>query len=257
MYSTYDGAKKRSYALHAALREAEVDVSLTSCQHALARGGGYQTWHHLRRVLANGTRRPAQLDGFLDRASLAMPTQAVGPTRRWVEVELDRLDPRDRDGGGDRWKRHWNAKEWEFVFASGVMHRATTALLRPGSGRGQRLREEMVCYLCMGPIEPDLDRATLRLTFKGRRSELFRETFKHPHFMREFARLTKAGILEWRAVAIADESGEGVLILSPPPPDLVRNHIRKCREVDAEYWRANADPPPAAARLRGADGATT
>jgi len=257
MYSTYAGAKRRSRALHAALREAEVDVNLTACQHALARGGGYQSWRHLVRALPDGTRRPAQLEGFLDRASLAMPTQAVGPTRRWVEVELERFDPRQRDVGSERWKRHWYAKEWEFVFGIGVMHRATTALLRPGSGRGQRLRQDMVCYLCMGPIDPELDRATLRLTFRGRRSELFRETFEHPHFIREFARLTGAGILEWRAATGADASDEGVLILNPPPPDLVRSHIRKCRELDAEHWRANADSTPAAPQLRGADCATT
>jgi len=257
MYSTYAGAKRRSHALHAALREAEVDVNLTSCQHALARGGGYQTWHHLRRVLADGARRPAQVDGFLERASLAMPTQALGPTRRWVEVELDRLDPRDGDAGSDRSRRHWYATEWEFVFAVGVMHRATTALLRPGSGRGQRLRQDMVCYLCMGPIDARLDRPTLRLTFEGRRSELFKETLKHPHFLREFARLNDAGILEWRAADGEPASDEGTLVLAPPPPELVRHHVRKCRELDAEYWRAFAEAPVAGTTLRTAAAATT
>lgn len=239
MFSTYGGAKKRAWTLHSTLLATEVDVTLSQCRHALARGAGYRDWEHLRRTLEGRLPRPANLEGFLERVALAMPTQAVGPTHRWVETELSFL--RDRERGEarstDRFFRDWYVKDSEAVFAIGVMHRATTPLLQPGSGRGQRLRLELVCQLCLGPAYATLDRETLTLAFHGKGEDIFGPRFAHPNFRREFDRLIAAGIFAW--TGSLTEGGK--LVLAPPSQEVVREHIRKCREFDAEHWRMDAE----------------
>jgi hypothetical protein len=238
MFSTYAGAKKRSRALHTTLTTVELEVTLTQCQYALARGAGYRDWQHLRRSLDGRPARPAPLDGFLERAALSMPAQAVGPTHRWVETELSSIKARERaEPPINREFREWYVKDFEVTMAIGVLHRSTTPLLCPGSGRGQRLRQELAVGLCLGSPHPVLDRKTFTLMFKGTVEELFGRHAAHPHFLREFDRLVNAGLFAWRA---APEGGID-LVLSPPPLTLVRDHIRKCRDLDAEHWRMDAE----------------
>ena len=157
MYTTYDGAKKRARVLQALLEEQEVEISLSTCQHAMARGGGYRDWEHLRRTYAAQATRHACLEGFLERAYLALPTQAVSPGRRWIEVELDLI--RDRAAGreeneeGRAFRDHY-ARDFDLVSAIGVIHRKVSLLVKLGSGKGQHLREDMVCGLCLRSILP-------------------------------------------------------------------------------------------------------
>ncbi|HWW26087.1 MAG TPA: hypothetical protein VNZ85_09375 [Caulobacter sp.] len=127
----------------------------------------------------------------------------------------------------------WYARVYEYAFAIGVLHRSRTSLLVPGSGAGQRLRQAIICELCTGPSKSRLDWKTFVLTFDGPIEDHLRDEVAHPHFERELARLYDAGILEWHAAS-------QTLRLNPPPLEVLRAHIAKCREHDAEYWRAAA-----------------
>ena len=234
MFSTYDGAKRRANTLAAVLDDAEIDVPLHICQRAIAQAGGYRDWDHLKRSLPIGVDRPANLTGFLRRLVQALPDQAVGPGYRWAEAELSQLkakasgrEPMDRE-----WL-DWFTRVSEYVFAIGVVHRTRTPLLMPGSGAGQRLRQDMVAGLCVGPAKPHFERETYVLTFQGALDEHMPKEAKHPNFDREFARLCAAGIFVW------DQNAK-ILRLNPPPLDLVRAHIATCRDLDAEYWREAA-----------------
>lgn len=92
MYATYEGAKRLARRFHKALRDAEVEVGLHDCLFAMARGGGYRDWRHLRQRLAGGRSERAGLDGFLERAILSLPPGAVGPATRWIDAELARFN---------------------------------------------------------------------------------------------------------------------------------------------------------------------
>ncbi|MDP1598730.1 hypothetical protein [Phenylobacterium sp.] len=234
MYSTYDGAKRRAQTVAAVLQGAELPTPLHVCQRALALAGGYRDWDHLRRTLAKGVSRQAQLDGFLRRLVFALPDQAVGPAYRWAETVLSDLEDRMRGKPtSDRETLDWYTRVYEFVSAIGVIHRSRTPLLTPGSGAGQRLRQDMVLGLCIGPAKPRFDPESYVLTFEGSLEELMPEDVGHRNFGREFERLCAAGIFEWNGEA-------QILRLNPPPVDQVRAHIAKCRGFDAEYWREAA-----------------
>lgn len=234
MYSTYDGAKRRAQTLATLLGEAEAATPLHLCQHALAQAGGYRDWDHLRRELIPGVDRPARLEGFLRRLALALPDHAVGPGYHWAEGVLWDLRERAKGMGGvDRRELDWFARVHEYVSAIGVIHRSRTPLLNPGSGAGQRLRQNIVAMLCLGPAKPSFDRETFVLIFEGSLAELMPLDLVHPNFAREFERLCAAGIFEWDPVA-------RILRLNPPPLDLVRAHIATCRDHAAEYWREAA-----------------
>ena len=230
MYSTYDGAKRRAKALASFLSEVELETPLHVCQRAVALAGGYRDWDHLRRVLKDGVCRPASLERFLDPLLRALPLEAVGPANRWAEGEISQLD--DKSRGREPMDREW--VEWhqrvdEYAKAIGIVHRAHTPLLRPGSGAGQKLRLNIVDGLCMGRDLPSFDRRTYVLTFEWCLEDLMPDEFGHPHFEREFIRLQRAGILEW-------DDKDQTLRLNPPPIELVRERIAKFRRLDAEYW---------------------
>lgn len=234
MYSTYDGAKRRAQTLAGVLDDAELPTPLHQCQRVIAVAGGYRDWDHLRRTLTNGASRPAELGGFLRRMVLALPEQAVGPAYRWAEATLSDLESRTRgETAPDRAFLDWYSRVFEYVNAIGVIHRSGTALLTPGSGTGQRLRQNMVAGICLGPAKPSFDRETFVLTFEGSLEALMPEEAGHKNFDREFGRLCAAGIFEWDAKA-------KVLRLNPPPLDRVRDHIAMCRKHHAEYWREAA-----------------
>jgi hypothetical protein len=239
MFSTYQGAKRCAHKLQAALRVLDVDVQLSICRHAIARGGGYRDWNHLHGALATGVRRPAPLDNFGPRAWLSLPEQAIAPAKRWLESQISLM--KERAAGVSpcipREDRDWHVYEFEYAFAMDVIHQSHTPLLRPGSGRGMRLRQSLVHKACMGFSRSRMDHRTLTLTVEGDAHEIFRTPAFHPHFTREFDRLLRAGIFEWSGCL----SRGGTLVVNPPSVELVRGHIEKCRRLNAEYWRMDAE----------------
>ncbi len=195
MYSTYDGAKKCAKDLKRLFENSGIIFPLHKCQGAVARGGGFRDWHELESCLI-GSARKIEPVAFRKRLLAAVPEPCRPPVLAWldrdpVEAILDPKTP-------PRWYRD----VYPYLMATAVVHRRS-ALLRPGSGEGQRLREALVVGLLLnihgGPrpvplLEPD----TLAFVFKGELTSLFRHDAEHPRFKVELETLTNAGVLDVR-----------------------------------------------------------
>jgi hypothetical protein len=136
-----------------------------------------------------------------------------------------------------------------YVMAATALHRSRTAILRPGSGVGQRLRENLVVGLLLNLHGgehpwPRLDPNTLALIFEGDLAVLFKADAAHPRFAEEFRRLQAAGILTW---------SEGRLQVMPPDVDALTAHVTVSRVGKAEHWMdSDSHPDEAADALRDA-----
>lgn len=233
MYATYEGAKRLARRLHYLLREAEVEIALHECMFAMARGGGYRDWGHLRGALARGQDRRAELGGFLERAILTLPEGAVAPATRWIDAQLARFDANLADASD--WRRAAaGAGISDFVYSIQIVHRAHTPLFRPGSGSGLRVRLSILSRFSQSMGGEVIDSQSLVMRLSGQLEALGFAYIDHPHFRREFARLSQAGILEW-------DPAENVLRLNPPPVELVRARVANRRADDAAYWREMAE----------------
>lgn len=233
MYATYEGAKRLARRLHHLLRAAEVEIALHECMFAMARGGGYRDWAHLRRTLAGGRDRRAELGGFLERAILSLPDGAVAPATRWIDAQLARFDA-DLAEASDWRQAAAGAGIWDFVYSIQIVHRAHTPLFRPGSGSGLRVRLSILSRFIQPMGGAIIDSQSLTMRLSGQPEALGFGYIDHPHFQREFARLSQAGILEWDPIG-------NVLRLNPPPVELVRARVANRRADDGAYWREMAE----------------
>ncbi len=233
MYATYEGAKRLARRFHHLLRDAEVEIALHECLFAMARGGGYRDWGHLQSTLASGRDRRAELSGFLERAILSLPEGAVAPATRWIDAQLARFDA-DLAEAGDWRQAAAGAGIWDFVYSIQIVHRAHTPFFRPGSGSGLRIRLSILSRFSQHMGGAIIDSESLVIRLSGQPDTLGFAYIDHPHFQREFARLSLAGILAWDPV-------ENALRLNPPPVELVRARVANRRADDAAYWREMAE----------------
>lgn len=216
MFATYDGAKKRAKQLKHLLNDSGFEFPLNKCQIAVAKAGGYRDWHDLETTRGGATApREVEPEVYNRRLIRALPDPCVPPVLAMLDGE--RRETATDEGTPPRWWRD----VFPYVFAIAVLHRSRTAILRPGSGPGQRLRENLVVGLLLnrhgGPsVLPMLNPESLALSFHGDLSSLFRDDVRHPRFEVELAALVEAGILELRP--------NGVRI-APPDPEDVRGHV--------------------------------
>lgn len=196
MYTSIPGAKKRATSLHAALQASGFVITHGRCLDAVARAGGYASWHELKRVASpDATRDPAAARRRL-LADLPKPCHAA--TRAWLDRE-----PAPPETGDPDMPARWYRDVAPYWMASMGLHRRHTPLVRRGSGVGQRLREDLVIGLLVnlhgGPSPtPWLEPQSLALVYRGDLRTLYRATMDHPNFETEFANLVKAGVLDWR-----------------------------------------------------------
>ena len=118
----------------------------------------------------------------------------------------------------------WYLHVFPFVMAVAALHRRRTALLRPGSGPGQKLRESLVVGLALNVhggdrAYPHLEPDTLALIFKGEPKAIFRSDAAHPRFAAELQALVEAGILDVRR--------EEVRVLSPDAEAVLGSYRRQ------------------------------
>lgn len=208
MYSTIKGAKSCAKTLKALFDESGLLYPLNRCQTAVARAGGFRDWHDLEASLATGD-RAVEPGAYRRRLLAALPHACRFPVRADWEGWRDD-DDLDSDG-----PPHWIRDVWPYHFNSGVLHRARTPLLRPGSGAGQRLRLEII-ETVMNSVRlgyPPLDPETLDFVYDSDLPSLFGDLIDHPHFPREFSRLLDAGVCAWTSTG---PDGTGILRIHPP-----------------------------------------
>jgi hypothetical protein len=241
MFSTYLGAKARAKDLRRRFDVSGLDYSLAKCQSALARAAGYPHWH----ALAAGLRaapKPLDKDRFGARLITVLPLACEPAAEAWL-----RGDPTPGADPGNRYSDAWLECVHPWTGSICAMHR-DTPLLRRGSGRGQRLRADIVLWPLLSSY-CRLDPETLATAFAGELNVILRRNVSHPQFHREFERLCTAGIIRW-----APKRGDfGTLTILPPPIDDVVDHRRMCDRHLAEYWaevaaahvrEERAGPPP-------------
>lgn len=237
MYSTLEGAKKCAKSLHRLFDESGLIYPLSKCQLAVAKAGGFQHWHELQSNLAE-TKRPMGEDGYKRRLLGTLPEPCRNPVRAWF------ADEPPPDSPVEGYPARWYRDVYPYLAAVTKLHRRTP-VLRPGSGRGQQLRELLVYELLLnlkGGVQPpaQLEADTLAFCFHGELDALYPEQIRHPDFERELSRLVEAKILDWRF---------GTMRVLPPASD-VEAEVRARKAGMAQYWtEAPADDANAHERL--------
>jgi hypothetical protein len=225
MFSTLEGAKKFAKNLKTLFDDSGIIFPLNRCQKAAAIAGGFRDWHDLSRSLA-GSARPVDPSAFRRRLIAFLPQPCWIPALFWLdEGNLETVD-------GDGLSHNYYRAVVPYVLSSSVIHRSKSALLRPGSGPGQRLRESMVVSLLLGGkgdkrLIPQLEPDTLALVVSGDTASLFGDEAEHPRFEKDFASLVAAGIFEYE---------NGILRVLPADKDEVAAHAAKGFTDRAQYF---------------------
>lgn len=225
MFSTLEGAKKFAKNLKTLFDDSGIIYPLNRCQKAAAIAGGFRDWHDLSRSLA-GSDRPVDPCSFRQRLIAFLPQPCWIPVLFW----LDEGNPETADGDGIT--HNYYRAVMPYTLSSSVIHRSKSALLRPGSGPGQRLRESMVVSLLLGGkgskrLIPQLEPDSLALVVSGETRSLFGDDAKHPRFEKDFASLVAAGIFEYE---------DGILRVLPADKDEVAAHVAKGFTDRAQYF---------------------
>lgn len=227
MFSTIDGAKKRAKALKKLLDDSGFAYPLRQCQEAVARAGGYRDWHDLNAALSRGARgRRAEPEVYERRLLATLPDPCRPPLVAWLDGVPSEPAP------GPSLPPRWFHDAFRYIFASAVLHRSRTAVLRPGSGEGQRFREKLVVGLLSNQYPrpgavPRLEPDTLAVLYPGSLAEIYGADAAHPRFHLEMRKLVEAGVLEILPNALR---------VLPPDVDTVRDHVLNGWIGKTEHW---------------------
>lgn len=231
MYSTIDGAKTCAKQVRRIFKESGFVFPLHKCQTAIARAGGFRDWHNLESTLSKGAR---ELDAasFRKRLLAALPAPCQAPALAWLDGDAKEsaVDP----DTPPRWYRD----TFPYLMAFAVLHGSRTALLRPGSGAGQRLRHRLVVGTLLNTrgehgLTPLFEPDTLAFVIKGDPAVLFGEDRRHADFAKAVEALTEAGILE---------IGSDFVRVFAPDPNALANYIEQQRAGRAGHFLESNNP---------------
>jgi hypothetical protein len=225
MYSTIEGAKKFAKNLKSLLDGSGIIFPLNRCQTATAVAGGFRDWHDLSQSLKDSD-RPVDPKTFSRRLIAALPQPCWIPMFLWLD------EGHHPEEGNDGLTHNYYRAVAPYVFSSSVIHRSKSALLRPGSGPGQRLRESLVVSLLLGGrgdtrLIPRLEPDTLALVVCGDIASLFGPDASHPRFEKDFATLVAAGVFDYQ---------NAVLRVLPADKEAVAEHVVKGLADRAQYF---------------------
>lgn len=221
MYSTYDGAKKCAHELHNKLTVSGLFLPLNACQTAMAVAGGFRDWHDLK-VSLDAEQRKCDPETFRRRLIEGLPACCRGVATAW----LDRV--RHEEDGSELpllWYRH----AFPYVLATASNYRSA-AILRRGSGTGQKLREAIVLELIISPPKVPLalvDAQSLDLIYSGSLEEVFGQNALHHRFEVELKSLQEAGIIT---------VGDGGVRVHSPGKERVQASVASTVNWKLENW---------------------
>ncbi|PZR32840.1 hypothetical protein [Caulobacter segnis] len=227
MYSTLDRAKKRAKDLKRVFDDSGFLFPLNLCQAAVAQAGGFRDWRDLQQSIGGPVRVHADAD-YRRRLLAALPWPCHAPVRAWLDKEptFDTFD-----AGGPRF---WYRDAYAFLSPSMRLQRRRP-LLRPGSGEGQQMRDNLVTDLLLFmhpgvPRFPLVDPITLDLVYEGKFEATFATRIGHPRFQQEFDRLVADGVLAWDGKAVR---------IRPVDIDELREEVIGDRMHLAEHWASD------------------
>jgi hypothetical protein len=232
MYSTLDRAKKRAKDLKRVFDDSGFIHPLHLCQGAIAQAGGYRDWNDLEGSIQGSMRIDTEAN-YRRRLLAALPWPCHAPVRAWLDKEPV-FETFAFEG-----PRFWFRDVYPFVSVSMRLQRRRP-LLRPGSGTGQQMRDNLVTDLLLHmhpgvPSYPRLDPVTMALVYDGDLATLFAPRIGHPRFQPEFDRLVAEGVFKW--------TGRAIHVL-PVDPDAMRDEIIEDRTHLAEHWVSDVEHVP-------------
>ncbi|WP_246728046.1 hypothetical protein [Rhizobium leguminosarum] len=227
MYSTLDGAKNHAKQLKRILSASGLIYSLAKCQTAVARAGGFRDWHDLTTKLQVGT-HPRQLFDFWGALIQQLPAPCHLPVRSYLR---DRDDVSfNKRGLSEKWVRDVIA----YCASLELVHRKHSSVLIPGSGKGQKLRLEIVSGLLLNiegheDFKPELDPETLSIVLRGQPATLLPTLAQKAEFSHEIDVLVSSEILRIE--------NETTTIIGPLNPSLRDQIVRR-----AQRWNSQKEP---------------
>ena len=234
VYSTYDGAKSRAKYLQRLLEKSSIRFPLNRCQTAIARAGGFKDWYDLQANRASNS-KVADVTAYRRRLKAALPIACQRPVAASWEPEGD-----DKRSVSDDMPPYFFRDVWPYVMAAQVLHRTTTAIIRPGSGAGQKLREAMVLGVLLNihggtQVVPVLDPDSLALDFPGTIDAVFRDETRHPKFAQELETLMEAEV-----ISILDDRDRGPMVRIAAPSGLEDEVLRR-QVLHVDYSVSSSD----------------
>ncbi|SEH15094.1 hypothetical protein SAMN05428974_1350 [Sphingopyxis sp. YR583] len=190
MYSTLDGAKKCAKQLKRLLEASALIFPLARCQASVAEAGGYQDWHDLNRRIGQRPQTGLPFD-YWGNLLKVLPAPCQYPVRSHLS---------GRGGPELAPPEMWVRDILPYAVSLEIVHRTHAAPLRPGSGKGQRLRLELVSGLLLnieGGLDrlPKLDAEKLHLIFDGEPASLLPKLARNAQFSEAVSSLVDAGLL--------------------------------------------------------------
>jgi hypothetical protein len=193
MYSTLAGAKKCAKQLKQILEKSGLAYPLAKCQAAVAGAGGYAAWHDLTRRISQrpNTHLPYDYWGALIRN---LPEPCHLPVRSHLRDDFA-SEPAD-----EVIRKRWIRDTLPYLVSLEAVHRSTTPLLRPGSGKDQKIRLQSISGMLLNveglpDVTPKLDPESLTAIFDRMPDAILPKLSKHPRFAEALKALAAAGIL--------------------------------------------------------------
>lgn len=226
MYSTLDGAKKCAKQLKHILERSGLAYPLAKCQAAVACAGGYDDWHDLSRRIGQrtDTHLPYDYWGGLIRH---LPEPCHLPVRSYLR---DDLVSELADASTSFWVRD----TLPYLVSLEIIHRTTSSLLRPGSGKDQKMRLQIVSGILLDiekqlGFTPKFDPVYLTAILDGAPHAILPALAKHPRFSEAVKALIAAGILR-----VDDKV---TCVLAPESEELRVEIVRRARS-----WNVQKEP---------------
>lgn len=227
MYSTLDGARNHAKQLKRILDRSGLIYQLAKCQAAVARAGGFRDWHDLATNL-EGTAGPKPLFDFWGALIQHLPVPCHLPIRSYLRDRADLSS--DKAGRPEKWIRD----VIPYCASLELVHRKYSSALMSGSGRGQKLRLEIVSSMLLNvegheDFAPRLDPETLAIVLRGQPASLLPTLAQRADFGREVDVLISLGILR--------VDGDATTILAPSGSSLHDQIVRR-----AQSWNSQKEP---------------
>lgn len=224
VYSTLEGAKKRAKELNNRLEACGLIYPLAKCQAAVAKAGGYQDWHDLTNRIGNCSQHLLPFD-YWGSLIAELPEPCHLPIKSLFSK--DALSGNDSGSVSEDWARN----VIPYLCSLEIAHRKNTPLLRPGSGRDQKLRLEIVggLLLCGPRSFPKLDPESLTVSIDQEPKSILPKTAAHPRFSDALKALAAARIIFVQ--------GGMTKVFAPQQSGITAQIVRQ-----AKSWRAQREP---------------
>lgn len=193
MYSTLNGAKKCAKKLKKILEDSNFIYPLHKCQEAVAKAGDYRSWHTLSKTIASESDQTRQFN-YWGNLLKVLPVPCYDPVKFHLlgDGEYEALD--------DKTFGFWLRDVVPYSLAMAAQHR-TTPVLKPGAGKNQRNRLNIILSLLLGAegprsVSPYLDPELISIALEGTPETLLVEMSKGPQFHNAVEELIDAGLLK-------------------------------------------------------------